>query len=669
MTIQEVLRENERRHAILNQAYDPIVGIGSPLPRFKFTLRKGASIYLPTSMEQHHVVRAMVRAGSLMAWAAKNQYTYKSALNKLSKLRVGHDFEFWCASCVMIRPKIQTTEGGLIPFVLNPPQRKLLYELEVQRLANMPIRMIVLKHRQWGATTMVQLYLAWIQLFHRLFWNAEIVTDVKAKSAHIRGMFETMARNHPEDTIPGVTSLRLDRYQGLQDHRVIPSRGNIIGLSSVENPNASRSWTLHLLHLSEVGFWKSTPTVNASALAQSLVGSLPSEPYTVSVKESTASGVGTYFHGEWVRAMKKESNDVPLFVTWFEDPQYTMEVTDPLSFWESLSTYERYQWTMGATLEHIRWYRWKRQEFDSHFRMQAEFPTTPQEAFQTTGQRVFEPERVQLARATCRVPIATGFLHGTARKGKNSLSGVKWEDNTRGNVRIWSFPHKAGIEQPGKLYVNRYCAFADTGGRSKGSDYSVIRVLDRIWTLQGGVPTIAAEFQDIMDQDLFAWVCARISSWYGNALLAVEVNKLYDNDRDTLDGREPEHGTTILDEIKDYYPNLYYRVRPEQIQDKWDGVLGFHTNKETKNVIIDNLNGALRDRSYEEVSLAVCDELDSYEFKPGGKKMGATDKAHDDLVMATAGVVWLSGTMDPVREIDAVPKKKEKQKTGYSTFS
>ncbi|MEX2436949.1 MAG: hypothetical protein WD509_00005, partial [Candidatus Paceibacterota bacterium] len=70
-------------------------------------------------------------------------------------------------------------------------------------------------------------------------------------------------------------------------------------------------------------------------------------------------------------------------------------------------------------------------------------------------------------------------------------------------------------------------------------------------------------------------------------------------------------------------------------------LLGFHTGKGSKEMIINRLNAAARDTEYIERSARTCDEMDTYEIKPDGR-MGAVEGAKDDLVISTAGGVWLA---------------------------
>jgi len=208
-----------------------------------------------------------------------------------------------------------------------------------------------------------------------------------------------------------------------------------------------------------------------------------------------------------------------------------------------------------------------------------------------------------------------------------------------GDLKIWQMPDK-------KIKIsNRYALFADIGGRTESADYSVIKVLDRYWLSEGGVPEVVAVWRGHMDQDLFAWVAVQLAKFYNNGLLAVESNSLRKAES------EGDHFLTVLDEISNYYDNLYARTSPEKVKQGVPVQYGFHTNVQTKTMIIDGLLGATRDMEYIERDLETCDEMDVYEIKENGS-YGAVDGEHDDLVMTTAGVFWLSNSyMDMPKEI------------------
>jgi hypothetical protein len=220
------------------------------------------------------------------------------------------------------------------------------------------------------------------------------------------------------------------------------------------------------------------------------------------------------------------------------------------------------------------------------------------------------------------------------------LRGVEFRDGT-GPLKIWKMPNDP---DDGPL-TNRYCLFADIGGRTDKADYSVIRVLDRFWMRDGGLPETVATWRGHLDQDLFAWKCAQLAKFYNMGLLAIEVNSLRPKESE-------EHHLTVLDEISQHYRNLFARTDPEKLRQGVPVRYGFHTNSATKPMIIDTLNGALRDGAYVERDREAVYEMQMYEVKPDGT-MGAVEGQHDDMVMATAGAVWLAlrhmGTVKEIR--------------------
>jgi hypothetical protein len=80
-----------------------------------------------------------------------NQRNRDFMLEEISSIRLNFDFEFFSATAC----KIQAKEGkAVIPFIFNAAQRKLVAELERLRLSGTPIRIVLLKARQWGGSTL-----------------------------------------------------------------------------------------------------------------------------------------------------------------------------------------------------------------------------------------------------------------------------------------------------------------------------------------------------------------------------------------------------------------------------------------------------------------------------------------------------------------------------------
>ena len=641
MNYSKIILENNLRLNELNSEYDPIRGIGSPLVRrgLRYSLRGQENyVFLPEGMFFNPLVEDLqtFSAEELIkrySGGIISEFLISDFEKGFTQIRFYYDFEYWAFSCVKINDKI-TAE--LIPFKLNRAQRKLLKKLEEMRLKNVPIRVILLKARQWGGSTLTQVYMAWIQLIHKKNWSSAIVADVDDQARNIRGMYDKLVENYP----PSAGKFELKPYQGSTKNKIIDGQGGIIGVGSVQKPDNLRSYAFNMIHMSEVGLWQDTPKKSAEDLAQSLRAGIPKIPYTLVVLESTAKGVGNFFHREYQAACTGESGYEPVFIPWWLIEIYQYPIEEPIKeFLDAMTEYHWFLWELGATLEGINWYKkFKKDENYSDWRMMSEYPSTDTEAFQSTGHRAFAPLYILNARKTCMPPEMVGDVFGSAQKGEDALRGVEFSPMSNGNLWIWALPdHTIDV-------ANRYCEFVDIGGRTDNADFSVIKVFDRYWMLDNGVPEVVAVWYGHLDQDLVAWKAAQIGKLYRNALVAVETNSLRKEET------EGDHFLTILDEIVPFYPNIFARTDPEKVRQGLPVRYGFHSDIRTKPMIIDTLNAALRDRGYIERDLRACDEMDSYETKNDGR-YGAVEGMHDDHVVVTAGGVWLALSYMPAPKL------------------
>lgn len=623
---EDIVKESKDREHILFPPYDPIAGLNTVTAHIDIAVDDRNMMKFPASGIEEDVISEIILYGSVEKFQREmNNISMEELLLVITQLRVKHDFEFWAATCVKIWDKINE---GEVPFILRPAQRKLLKALEVMRLAGEPIRCILLKARQWGGSTLVQLYMGWIQLFHRRNWHSAICAHVKDAAKHIRGMFTRMAESHPKYIQP----ITFKPYEGSQSIKMITERGCIVGVASSETPEALRTYNFQMTHLSEVAFFKSTEKRTAEDLIQTIRASVPNEPYTIAVLESTAKGVGSFFHSEWLKAIenKQQLGYTPVFVAWWEIEIYRKEIIDFDEFISSFTDYDWVLWNLGATLEGINWYKsFKEQEGYSDWRMMSEFPSNADEAFQSTGHRAFNRVDVLRVRKDCKEPLLIGEIYGKEYKGFDALTDVRIDKIEGGNLSVWELPD--GTQK----IKYRYVLFADIGGRSDLADYSTVKVMDREPLMYGGKPRVVAVWHGHIDQDLFAWKAAQLATIYQNGLLAIEVNSL------STKGTEGDHHLTVLDEIAPYYENLYTRTSPERVREGVPAIYGFHTNKSTKPMIINELNASLRDYTYVERDNNACNEMDMYEIKADGS-YGAVKGAKDDRVITTAGVLWLS---------------------------
>jgi hypothetical protein len=133
------------------------------------------------------------------------------------------------------------------------------------------------------------------------------------------------------------------------------------------------------------------------------------------------------------------------------------------------------------------------------------------------------------------------------------------------------------------------------------------------------------------ETDLLAWKIAQIAAYYNNALLVIESN--------TIDSSKEERFRAVLDEIKDYYPNLYKRAIKNQTDVGNTGSFryGWSTNHSSKEEIIGNLQWALREGMYVERCKEAVDEMKIFERHDDGSLGNAKGKGnHDDRVITRA---------------------------------
>ena len=634
MDNKKIIEKNRERLRGISAVYNPITGEGSTsVPRVQieiegFPIEK---LNLPTSMEKEEMVQQLSTLG---ASRYLREIVHREADNRnmiqlwltFCLLRIRHDFEYWARSMTTISDK---GKGRDTSFTLNRPQRIYLKAMEELRLADKPIDIILCKARQWGGSTLTQLYMLWIQLVHKHNWNSVICGDIEKQSSIVAGMLAKVISRYPTWATGG-KQLLTTPYQGAQKTRVISWSNSRYSLGSAQRPDSLRSEDISMAHLTEVGLWKTTQGRKPEDLVQSIFGSIASGPYTMKVIESTAKGVGNFFHRTWIDATEKRNNFTPVFIPWFSIDLYSKPIEENHynAFIESMNEYEHELFTLGATLEAIAWYRDKRREMPDEWRFFSEFPSTANEAFQSTGRRVFRTGYVNDARKNCVPPLFIGDI--VERDGKSQfVPCLPGEDKGSEQLRVWIMPDKE------QHIRDRYIVTVDVGGTGKKADYSCIVVADRIAMLDGGVPEIVACWHGHIEHDKLAWKAMEIARAYDNALLVVEANTL------ETEGTEGDNFEYILNEISGKYNNLYCRTSLQEVKQGRPRRWGFHTNSSTKPMVINFLIKALRDGLYVERCLETTYELDLYEYKENGKEMGAIEGNHDDRVMATAILVWI----------------------------
>ena len=654
--IREILRENERRNAEIHVPFNPYTGEGAVGERRKvaiddFPIR---TQYLPVGMLQVPLVAKLIKAGSIEKFTINvlnSEYSETERMKVIEqfvRVRIRYDFCFWAAMFVYIKNK---GGGDDVLFKLTRPQRRFVARLEELRLAGKPIRIILLKARQWGGSTVSQLYMAWLMLVHKVGLNSLIIAHQGTATDEIKDMFDRMIKRYPVGLLYDFGA----SYDNNETKMVavgksgaifrVPQRNCKVKLGTAERPDSCRGGDYNLVHCSEVGIWKKTDGKSPEDIVRSACSGILLEPYTMIVYESTANGTGNFFQREYDAAKRGQSQFEAMFVSWFDIEKYSMPIDDLVAFAihlyenrnnenenstrEESGRYLWWLWNMGATLEGINWYIKERAKYNDHGQMASEYPSDDIEAFVHSGACVFDKYKVEALRPACRPPRYIGDVYADADEGEDALRNIRFAEDHQGMLWIWALPE---IDEQVEI-ANRYLTIVDIGGRWKKADWSVIVVFDRLFMMDGGKPSVVAQWYGHIDMDRLAWKAAQIAAFYDNALLVIESNTAETKDKNrNVDGDQSFY---ILNQIKGVYNNMYARKQSEDdIINKVPRKYGFHTNVSTKPMIISTLVKVVREAMYVERDVRCLDEYITYEKV--GSSFGAIPGKHDDLLMTRA---------------------------------
>lgn len=720
----ELYKENLRRNREIFEGYNPVTGKGCPGERKKVVIddcplcRK---MLMPRRCVEHHVeLKKIIKRHSIRAYIEqdlKEEYTderFQDVVYMICRVRSTEDPAFAFYIFYEITNKMT---GQSKPFELNYPQRLVLAELEDMRAKGEPIRLIILKARQWGGSTLSEAYEKWMQDFrHPEGWGMVILAHVKDATQRIKGMFTKMTKSQPGWSIAEKgDTLKLGSYQGSKSDFVVQNqRGEELGfrqisIGSYEKYDSLRSADTKMAHYSEVAYWKKTPEKEPEEVLSSVDGGIPDEPDTVEIMESSGRSAAGFFPDMYRRAKdpalpskwraifiaffqiendrkeldKKWPNIYGRGIAWRkveEDPGYealAMEFAKWLvdnkdndqcpEGWQETGKYFWQLWQKGAPFEAINWYRHRRNAFRSHTYIATEAPSDDVEAFRASGRLIFDMYAVEALRRHEKLgqkePIMVGNVVGDYAKGAAAIKTARFVPYIGDGevMKIWQKPDCLRV-------ANRYVVSVDIGGAGKQSDFSVITVIDRFLMMGGGKPKVVARWRGHIRHDLLAWKAAQIAHLYGDALLVFESNTA-ETEKGKID-TEGDHFGTIIDAIADDYTNLYIReTTVDSVTQKRVNKYGFQTNRLTKQYVIDNYIAYVDDQLYEEPDSQCYDEMTIYERHDDGSignvegKDANGNDAHDDIVMSTGIGLYISQTKM------APPAWIPKEKKGSSVYT
>lgn len=507
-----------------------------------------------------------------------------------------------CKEYVETFLKIRTKSGALVSLKLNEPQLR-LYEVIAKRYkANKPVRVIILKARQMGFSTLTEGIVFWATAT-RENTDSMIIAHKDEATANLFRMSKLFYEQLPAPIKP---MLQASNAQELNFDKPSRDRSERKGLKSrircatAGGSGQGRSYTLRNVHMSEFAFWPGDKLETYSGIMQAV----PDEPGTIVIVESTANGYDM-FKTLWDRAVAaQQSGDdegfIPVFFPWYEMSEYRRPV--PSGF--ELTDEEReLKATFKLDDEQIAWRRWCIEVNcgGDLNKFKQEYPATPDEAFIATGTCVFDKEALVLRRAAVS---ADKWEYGrfTYKNDGLRISDIKWQPEKGGPIRIKKKPEE-GVP---------YVIGGDTAGT--GSDSFVGQVLDNTSGEQ------VAVLQQLMGETEYTRQMYCLGMYYNTALIGIETN----------------YSTYPVQELERLrYPKQYVRQHLDKYTQKLTDEFGFNTTSRTRPTIIDNLKAVAREHLELISDYGTLGEMLTFVYDENWRPE-AEEGEHDDLVMALA---------------------------------
>lgn len=511
-------------------------------------------------------------------------------------------------------------KNQLVKFKLNEEQEEMLRHIEFCLANDLPIRMIVLKARQIGATTFFTGLGFWFAAMNRNITYG-IVAHLMKSAESIFQKCKIFYNNLPKEMQPATTQMSgegitFDKKNG----KGINSK---IQFATV-NEGVFRGQTLSYLHLTECAFWEG----NVQAIENSLAPTVSINPKTIIVRESTANGYN-FFKDDWDRAVAGKSEYTPFFFGWQKHSEYQLPTPKGFILTEKEEILKK---KYNLTNEQV---MWRRYQIDNNYGgndiwFAQENPMTPEEAFVAAGSGVFDAET-----------IVEGYRNVKEPK-KVSLQTVPtfeklhvWEEAETTTEKVYQKKSVWSYEKQEYEYVDTdllleeityktpYTIGVDTSGM--GADYNQVVVVNNI------TKKIVARYgKKNINEEMLAKIVVEIAKMYNNAMIVPEVNYSH------------EICNFIL---KEGYKNLYITESVSRQDNRVVGGIeyGWKTTSLTKPQMISSLRSRLNSNPSLNQDKEFWYEAEYYIMEDSHmNKMNAASGHHDDIIIATAIAVYAS---------------------------
>lgn len=353
---------------------------------------------------------------------------------------------------------IKDKDANVVLFKPWPEQEKLL--------ANLWFRNLIVKARQRGFSTLIQLVMLDTCLFNSNIEASVIAQDMKAATGIFRGKIKFAYDNLPE-VVRAMIPLTKDNETELH-----LANGSILDVST-----SARSGTKQWLHVSEFGKICARTPLKADEI---VTGSLPAVSSNgIICIESTAEGQDGAFHDMAQRAQELRDKGGQLskrdyrfhFASWWDADEYEVDPAHVIITPEDNAYFGRIEAQIGRDIGPRKraWYVSVRDnDFSgSQEKMFQEYPSTPEEAFQQSTEGCYLADQLALARRQGRI---TTVPHDPSRP-----VNTFWDLHHGGNddVVIW-FHQRVGLR-------DHWIKYLEFSGETYGPIVRQMQTLGYVW--------------------------------------------------------------------------------------------------------------------------------------------------------------------------------------------
>ena len=504
----------------------------------------------------------------------------------------------YCENVIWIRDKRQK----LVQLKFKPAQTALYEAIKKELQEGRPPRIIVLKGRQQGISTITEA-LMFQDSATRPMVNTLIVAHRDDSTAALFNMNKLFydylpAKLQPMKKASNAKELVFENpTRDPAEKRKRPGLRSRIRCITAGGKGAGRSLTQNNVHLSEFAFWPGNKMETLLGIMQSV----PDDINTLVVIESTANGYDE-FKDLWDGAEKGENGWVPVFLPWFMEPDYRKPV-EPGVVWKEEETKLAEQF--GLDEKQLAWRRWCiRTNCGGDVNLfRQEYPCTPDEAFLLSGDAFFDNDVIMARRKAAPKPYLEGIFHYPEPEIEGGAP-VDWTfvPRVNGFIRIYEEP------KDGHPYV----LGGDTAG--EGSDRFTAYVIDNSTGKQ------VAELQHTSSEIFYARQVYCLGRYYNDALIGLEIN----------------YSTYPQLKLEEWhYPKFYQRERFDTFTGQMVKAFGWATSSKTRPVALAELHTIMEENPELVVSWHTLGEMLTFVYDKDRKPQAASGQ-HDDLVMAAA---------------------------------